>query len=153
MKPEHLNNQPPIAVLVIGNNPANVHSLYSNIISSRQTKLVADFAFDLKNIISRILKSRPGSIIIDDTLSQTQISWLVRKIRRNSKLRNIAITLVKSSNYDNPVSNGVDELVLKEGMTRDRLYNAVMNSLKFRKYADYYKFSLRRSKGVLAMFR
>ena len=150
MKPSNLTDQPQVGVLVVGNNPANVDTLYSNIVSSRGSKLVADFAFDLKNIISRILKQRPASIIIDDTLSQKQIDWLIWKIRKNNKLRDIAITLVKSSNYDNPASNGVDELVLKEGMTRDRLYNAVMNSMKFRKYSDYYKKYFSRGRGLLS---
>ena len=149
MKPNNLIDQPQLGVLVVGNNPANVDTLYSNIVSSRGSKLVADFTFDLKNIISRILKLKPVSIIIDDTLNQKQIDWLVWKIRRNNKLRDIAITLVKSSNYDNPASNGVDELVLKEGMTRDRLYNAIMNSLKFRRYSEYYRHYLGKSKGLL----
>ena len=91
MKPSNLTDQPQVGVLVVGNNPANVNTLYSNIVSSRGSKLVADFAFDLKNITSRIMKQRPASIIIDDTLSQKQIDWLIWKIRKNNKLRDIAI--------------------------------------------------------------
>jgi len=138
-------SQDPLAVLVVGNNPSNVGKIYTNLLTARGRKLVAHFAFDLRNILSRIRKTKPTSIIIDDTLGQKQISWLVSKIRKSRSLKGIAITLIKSSNSELPASNGVDELVLHQEITRERLYQAVLNSLKFRKYKEYFSKHKRKS--------
>lgn len=125
--------KPPLNIFLIGNNPVDIAVIHEQLKSIKQNKVNPYFAFDLNNILSRISKTRPASIIIDDTLGIRQLTRFVKKLRRNKKTRQISIMLLKSSNHDCPVSNEVDELLLKEDISRDKLYHGIINSFKFRK--------------------
>ena len=123
----HLN------VLIIGNNPIEITSIYNSLNQYRTKNYIADVCFSIKDSVSRMLKNKPDCILLDDNIVLDQIKSFVKKLKESSKLRNIPVVILKSSNFSFAYSNDVQDFLLKGNITTDILSNTIqknVNSIK-----------------------
>ena len=133
-----------IKVLLIGNNPLEMSSVYQKMKSLRDKRYITDFCFDVKDSLSKILKFDATCILVDDTLHIHQLKKLIGLINNNFSTRHIPITLLKSNYRSEVFSAGIQDFILKDNLTTEALSKAILNAIKFRKTRSYlfqsYKF-------------
>lgn len=122
-KREHIN------VLIIGNNPIEITSIYNSLNNYRGKNYIADVCFSIKDSIGRMLKKKPDCILLDDNLLVDQIKLLINKLRESSRLRNIPVVLLKSSNFNFAAGNEVQDFLLKGSLTTETLSNTIEKNI------------------------
>jgi len=142
----------PINVFLIGNNPSELGGIYQSLQNFTKRKLITEFAFDLKNILIKVIKFSPGFILVDDKLTSGQLKILIRSLSNNKKTKEIPIALMKSSNYSEVITHGFSDFILKESLSADRIYTAILNSIKFRKSRKYLYKIYKKQAGYLSGF-
>lgn len=142
----------PFNILLIGNNPRELSSVYNLLKKIKKREFITDIAFDLKNIFLRIARFRPNFILIDDALNKRQIKKLLNRLRRNKKTQDIPIAVLKSSNYNETLNEGVSDFILKENMSSDSLYHSILNSIRFHKTYRYLRYAYRKRAWQLTKF-
>ncbi len=123
-KREHLN------VLIIGNNPIEITSIYNSLNEYRGKNYIADVCFSIKDSISRMLKSKPDCILLDDNILLDQLKSFVTKLKDNSKLKNVPVVLLKSSNFNFALGNDVQDYLLKGNLNTEILSNTIEKNVK-----------------------
>jgi len=118
-----------IPVLIIGNNPIEMTSIYNVLIGIRSKSYLADVCFDVKDSINRISKNRPEVILIDDNLIWSDIQKLVNILHQNDKTKEIKIIVLKSSNWNYNVIDNVDDYILKDTVSADLLDKIIDKTL------------------------
>jgi CheY-like chemotaxis protein len=136
-------------VLLIGNNPMTLDNIYGKLMNLKDKKMIIDFCFDCRKSIIRALRFRPHIIFLDDNINKKLIRKFIDRINRNQKTKDIPITLLKSSNYNEVVTSGVQDYLLKESITSERLYHTMQNAGRFKKTARILKIASRRRKRQL----
>lgn len=136
-------------VLVVGNNPIELSRVFDNLKSISGRKIMTEIAFDLKSILDRLIRFQPNYILIDDNIGKSELKLAVRTLVSGRKTRGIPITILKNSNYQEVISVGVMDYILKENLTGDSLYRTLVNSLRFRKTQAYLNKAFRKRKGQL----
>ena len=142
----------PINIFSIGNNPSELGGIYESLKNFTKRKLITEFAFDIKNVLVRVIKFSPGFILVDDKLTSGQIKILIRKLSNNKKTKEIPIALLKSSNYSEVITYGISDYILKESLSADRIYASILNSIKFRKSRKYLYKIYKKQAGYLSGF-
>lgn len=142
----------PINVFLIGNNPSELGGIYESLKNFTKRKLITEFAFDIKNVLVRVIKFSPGFILVDDKLTSEQIKILIRKLSNNKKTKEIPIALLKSSNYSEVITYGISDYILKESLSAERIYTSILNSIKFRKSRKYLYKIYKKQAGYLSGF-
>ncbi len=99
------------------------------------TKISTSFSDD--DTLKKIADDSPNCIIIDDNLGLKSLKILIDKINQLGK-EAITITLLKTKNTQEAI-HGVQEYLLKESITPERIYNSLKNAIKFRKTQKYLK--------------
>jgi DNA-binding NarL/FixJ family response regulator len=139
-----------VNILLIGNNPIEMSSMLKTIASVPGRKVITEIAFDVKSSIERLIKFQPNFILIDDNIGRQELSETITSLVHNSKTREIPITVLKNSNYEEAVvSADVMDYLLKKNLTADSLYNAIKNTLKFRRTRQYLSDAYARRKKQL----
>ncbi len=136
-------------VLVVGNNPIELTRTFDSLRKIRDHKVITEIAFDLRSIIDRLTHFKPNYIVLDDNLGQHQLKAAVGVLIRNRRTKNIPITILKNSNYQEAMNTGVMNYILKDSITGESLYTALKNSLKFKKTQLYLQQAYKRRKGQL----
>ncbi len=136
-------------IMLVGNNPSDLAVVFETLKKIQQATLVTEIAFDLSGIIKLLGRFRPAFIIIDDNIGQEAMDAAVQKLIHHRKTRNIPITVIKNSNYQESINRDVMNYILKNTMTADSLYKALLNSVKFRKTLLFLQESYRKRKGKL----
>jgi CheY-like chemotaxis protein len=136
----------PYNVLLIGNNPMTLGSIYKKLMGLKDKRLIIDFCFDCQKSIMRALRFRPNIIFLDDNINKKLIRKFIDRINRNKRTKDIPIALLKSSNYNEVVTSGVQDYLLKENITSERLYHTMRNAGKFKRTARLLKIASRRRK-------
>lgn len=127
-----------INILLIGNNPIEMSILLATISKVPGRKIITEIAFDVKSCWARMLNFHPNFILIDDNIGRKELGYTVDSLVQNLKTRDIPITVLKNSNYEEAiVSADVLDYLLKKDLTADSLYNAIKNTLKFRRTRQY----------------
>jgi hypothetical protein len=123
-----------VNVLLIGNNPIEMGRVLDNLHQIRGHRIITESAFDLKSIMERLLRFRPNFILIDDNIGKQEMLVTVESLSSNRKTKDIPITVLKNSNYNEAmVSSSILDYLLKQNLSPDALYNTLKNSLKFRR--------------------
>ena len=122
-----------INVFLVGNNPIEMGPIYKYLSVLKKNRIIAEFCFDIKDSFNRILKMQPSCILLDDTLSKHYIKKLIQNLRNHRRTRDIPITLLKSNNHREVVANGIQDFLLKENLSADRLWKTILNSIKFKR--------------------
>lgn len=139
-----------LRILVVGNNPIDLSKMAQKLESSAGQKIITEIAFDEQSISERLLRFTPSYILIDDNIGKAELQRVVKKLVNDRKTRDVAITVLKNSNYQEAISTGVMDFMLKDNLTSDALYRAIQNSLKFRQTQLYLYQAYKRRKGQLA---
>lgn len=147
-----VNVAPPyekVNILVVGNNPIELSRVFDSLHKIKNKQVITEIAFDLKSIFERLVRFKPEYILIDDNIGRAELKNAVRALLNDRKTKDIPITVLKNSNYQEAISTGVLNFILKENLNGDALYNALKNSLKFRKTQLYLYSAYKRRKGQL----
>jgi len=140
----------PLNILLIGNNPIELGRILENLKQIRGRRIMTEIAFDLKSILERLVRFEPNFILIDDNLGKSELLETVDTLSRNQKTKNVPITMLKNSNYDeSPGSTSVMDYLLKQNLTSEALYNTLRNSLKFRRTQHYLFHAYEKRKNAL----
>lgn len=118
-----------IPVLIIGNNPIEMTSIFNVLVGIRSKSYLADVCFDVKDSFDRISKSKPEVILIDDNLVSDDIVKMIRVLRHNTRTKDIKIIVLKSSNWNYNVIDDVDDYILKDTIKADILDKIIDKSL------------------------
>lgn len=110
-----------IPVLIIGNNPIEITSIYNLLIGIRSKNYLADFCFNVKDSIEKITTTKPELIFLDDNLMRDEIQKLIRVLKQNVKTRAIKLVALKTSNWSMPFIDYVDDFILKDNLSADVL--------------------------------
>ena len=140
MKTKIENNRPaePLHILLIGNNPIEMGGVLEKLNKVRGQKIITEIAFDLKSILERLIRFRPNFILIDDNIGRSVMIETINSLSTNSKTKDIPITVLKNSNYqESHVSSSILDYLLKQNLSPEVLYNTVKNSLKLRRAQMY----------------
>lgn len=141
-------------ILLIGNNPMELSSILDKINQIHGIKVITEIAFDMKTIFERLLNFKPNYILIDDNIGQAQLTETVKTLSRRNKTRDIPITVLKNSNYQESfVNGGILDYLLKANLSAESLYNTLKNSLKFRRTREFLRKAYRKRGGLLDRIR
>lgn len=153
-KVQNPNNAEPLHVLLIGNNPIDMSRILEKLNQIRGRKIITEIAFDLKSILERLMKFKPNFILIDDNIGKAELTQTVNALGQNNKTKNIPITVLKNSNYQESfVANSILDYILKTNISAESLYNTLRNSLRLKKTHMYlYSAYKRRSKALKNMW-
>lgn len=116
-------------VLIIGNNPIEITTIYNNLNNYRPKNYIADVCFSIKDSFNKMLKSKPDCILLDDNILVDQIKMLINKVKESSRLKNIPIVLLKSSNFNFAAGNEVQDFLLKGNLTTEILSNTIEKNI------------------------
>jgi CheY-like chemotaxis protein len=142
-----------LKILVVGNNPIELSRVLTQVEKIDKEKIVK-IAFDFHSIIDRLSNFKPDYILIDDNIGRAELRQVVDSLSRERRTRNIPITVLKNSNYHEAISTGVLDYILKENLSGDSIYKALLNSIKLRKTELYLIKSYRKRKGqLMRLFR
>lgn len=136
-----------INVLVMGNNPIELSYLFDTLKKIKNVE--AEIAFDRVSVQERLSKFNPSYILIDDNIGTHALRTTVDELMAHRKTKDVPITIVKNSNYRETSNVGVMNYVLKHNLTSESLYQALLNSLKFKRTQFYLKSAYRKRKGQL----
>ena len=137
-KIENNKSVEPLHVLLIGNNPIEMGGVLEKLNKVRGQKIITEIAFDLKSILERLIRFRPNFILIDDNIGRSVLMETVNTLSSNSKTKDIPITVLKNSNYqESVISTSILDYLLKQNLSPEDLYNTVKNSLKLRRTQLY----------------
>ncbi|MFW5761119.1 MAG: hypothetical protein ACOCXH_09085 [Cyclobacteriaceae bacterium] len=139
----------PLQVLLVGNNPLELAGIYENLKKYTNRKVIIDCCFDFQQSISKALKWNPSCILLDDTFSKKLLKSFINRINQNDKTAHIPITLLKSNNYGGIASSGIQEYVLKEDASTEKLYRSIINAIQFKRTQRILKVERRRRKRQL----
>jgi hypothetical protein len=74
----------------------------------------------------------------------------VKTLSSNSKTKDIPITVLKNSNYEESlVSSGILDYLLKQNLSPENIYSTLKNSLKFRRTQQYLRQAYQKRKVQL----
>lgn len=136
-------------VLVVGNNPIDLSHTFESLLKIREHKIMTEIAFDLTSFLERLVYFRPNFIVIDDNIGRLELQMMVQALLKNRKTKDIPITILKNSNYEEALNTGVMNYVLKKALTGESLYTALKNSLKFKKTQLYLQQAYSKRKGKM----
>jgi len=143
------NLSEPLLVLLVGNNPLELALVYENLKKYTKRRVIIECCFDFQQSIIKALKWNPSCILLDDTFSKKRLKSFVNRINQNDKTAHIPITLLKSNNYGDIASSGIQEYVLKEGASTERLYGSIINAIQFKRTQRILKVERRKRKRQL----
>ena len=143
-----------LRIMVVGNNPLELSILLTRIQKINDRNVAIEIAFDMQSILARLENFSPDYILLDDNIGRAELKSIVKVLHRAKETRDIPITVLKNSNYSEAISSGVMDYLLKETLTGDSLYRALVNSLKFRRTQQYLYLAYKRRKGqLMRLFR
>jgi len=140
----------PVNILLIGNNPIEISGMLEIIAKVPGRKIITEIAFDLRTSWVRLMSFQPTFILIDDNIGRIELSHTVDSLTHNQKTRDIPITVLKNSNYEEAVvSADIMDYLLKKNLTAESLYSAIKNTLKFRRTRQYLMDAYNKRKDLL----
>lgn len=123
-----------VKVLILGNNPSELATIYNNLRESRDKYYIVDVCFNLRDGLNNINKNRPDVLLLDDNMDYDGTRKLVKEIKRDAKVRNTQIILMKSSNWNYNVYDNVEDYLLKESINSEILDTTISNNMHRHKH-------------------
>lgn len=122
-----------VNLLLVGNNPIELSAILGKIQNIRGKKIITEIAFDLKSLFERLMNFKPDYILIDDNIGKPELAEAISALGNNRRTKDIPITVLKNSNYQESSGSGVLDYVLKQNISTESLLNTLKNSLKLRR--------------------
>jgi PleD family two-component response regulator len=119
-----------VKVLLVGNNPIELATIYDHLGNIRQKNYIVDVCFDLRDCHAKIAKSHPEIILLDDTLNLAEAIKLVQQIKSVGKTSRIPVIMLKSTNWNYTTIQQVDDYLLKDALTKEALDAAIGNNME-----------------------
>ena len=138
-----------LSVLMVGNNPTELGTILDRLKEVKGKEFVTAFAFDWKSCLQCLSAFKPVYIIIDDNIGNEELQLSVKSFLARKATRNVPITIIKNSNYEERLINGPLNYILKSNVTGDLLNNALVNSTTYRKAQQYLQEAYKKRKGKL----
>ncbi len=148
IKSQILNSHKPINILLIGNNPGDLGSLYQYLQASRR-KFNTEAVFCLKNCMKSIAKNQPDCIIIDENLGQESVEELLDELSNDFQSRSIAITILRQENSPKIYYSAVQSYLIKDKMSKEGVTDAILNAIKSKKNQRYFYTTYSNSYSIL----
>ena len=123
----------PLNVLLIGNNPIDLRKTLEKLNQLHGRRIITEIAFDLKSLVERLMNFTPSFIIIDDNIGRAELAHAVDTLGKSKKTRDVPITVLKNSNYNESSPIGILDYVLKQNFSAESLVSTLKNSLKFKR--------------------
>lgn len=143
-----------LKIMIVGNNPIDLSKMLTRIQKINDRNVVTEIAFDMQSILHRLEGFQPDFILLDDNIGRPELKEIVKALHNERATRDIPITVIKNSNYSEAISGGVIDYMLKETVTGDSLYRALLNSLKVRRTHLYLYQAYKQRKGqLMRMFK
>jgi CheY-like chemotaxis protein len=121
-------------VLLVGNNPIDMGAILDKLNQIRGTKIITEIAFDVQSLLERLIRFKPNYILIDDNIGKVELAQTVSALAQRHRTRNVPITVLKNSNYQEAIEcKTIIDYLLKNNLSSERLYNALRNSLRFKR--------------------
>jgi len=143
----------PLNILLVGNNPIDLTRTLEKINQFHGRRIIAEIAFDLRSIAERLMRFRPNFILIDDNIGKQEMAQTIQTLTTSRKTRDVPITVLKNSNYQESWATGIMDYVLKQNFSAETFYNTLRNSLKFRRTQLYLYKAYRERKRQLGKIR
>ncbi|HBH24784.1 MAG TPA: hypothetical protein DDY13_15365 [Cytophagales bacterium] len=121
-----------IKVLLIGNNPIEMTNVYDKLRSYRSKNYIADVCFSVQDSVKKMLKAKPDCVLIDDNVVVSQLKEFFNNLKKNGKLKNIPIVLLKSTNFSSAIQNDAQDYLLKGNLDSEILNNTIEKNLRIR---------------------
>lgn len=121
-------------ILIIGNNPREMTTIYNMLASNRKNHYLSDVCFDISDSFDRIGKTKPEIIFLDDNLPAEDINRFMKVLRSSSKTKGIRTILMKSSNWNLHIFDHMDDYILKETTTNDVLERLISRNTRENHY-------------------
>ncbi len=133
-----------IRVLLIGNNPIELSPIYDALNNFSKKKFKTEIAFNIHDSILKAIKFKPRCIVLDDNVERENIRTFMEQLRGDERTAAIPVTLMKNSNRSESFSAGIQDFVLKENLTTDRIARSIFNAIRYSKtqrflFNTYYK--------------
>lgn len=145
------NSINPMNILLVGNNPIELSSILEKLNKVRGPKIITEIAFDLQSILQRLLHFQPHFILIDDNIGKTEMTLTIQALEANIKTRNVPITLLKSSNYEEAFgASSILDYLLKQNLSSEGIHMMLRNSLKFQRTRLYFYNAYQKRKEQLS---
>lgn len=141
-------------VLLVGNNPIDMGNVLEKLNQIRGTRVITEIAFDVKSLLERLVSFKPNYILIDDNIGKSELELTVQTLSQRNATRNIPITVLKNSNYQESIaSKTILDYLLKNNLSPERLYNTLKSALRFRRTQLFLQKAYRkRSQAFRLMF-
>lgn len=141
----------PLNVLLIGNNPIDMGRTLEKVNQIKGRKIITEIAFDIRSVEERLMKFTPNFVLIDDNIGKAEVALAVETLNKTRKTKNIPITILKNSNYQEAAQTTcVLDYLLKQNFSSESLYTTIRNSLRLRKAQEYLYSAYRKRKGQFA---
>ena len=143
----------PLIVLLIGNNPMDLGKTLDQLNQIHGRKIITEIAFDLRSIVERLMKFKPNFILIDDNIGISELDETIHTLSKSWKTKDVPITVLKNSNYQQSSTSGILDFVLKQNFSAESFYSILRNSLKFRRTQVFLYKAYQRRKKEFKKFR
>ena len=144
-----VGNNNSIPVLMVGNNPIELSNILDRLKQLKEKEFIAKIAFDVKSSLQCLATFTPRYIVIDDNIGKEELARSVNSFSRRRATKDIPITILKNSNYEDTIFEGTFNYLLKANLTGELLYRALNNSETYSKAQIFLQQAYQRRKGKL----
>jgi hypothetical protein len=138
-----------LPILMLGNNPIELSSILERLKDVKGGRFVTKFAFDLKSSLQCLSTFTPRYIIIDDNIGKSELKLSLKSFLKSRTTKDVPITILKNSNYEESLYNGPLNYLLKSNLTGELLYRSLKNSNTYRQAQEFLQEAYRKRKGKL----
>ena len=83
--------------------------------------------------MKEITRTRPNYIFLDDGYPSRQLQKFINRLRRQAVTKDIPVAILKSSNRSQLLINGIQDFLLKENFSAEKVFSAIVNSRKIKR--------------------
>ncbi|MGB3183875.1 MAG: hypothetical protein WBB45_20955 [Cyclobacteriaceae bacterium] len=123
--------------MLISNNPLELSKVYEVIQQVKDRKISLVTSFSMSESVEKAALLRPDCIIIDDTFEKAQIEDMVRRVTSRKRTSHASFALLKSSNYGLVAANGIQEFLLKDDLSPEKLVRTILSAMRLRQSQSF----------------
>jgi hypothetical protein len=116
-------------------------------VKDRKIRLVT--AFSMAESVEKASLSQPDCIIVDDTFKKEQIESMVSQITNRKRTNHASFALLKSTNYGLSAANGIQEFLLKDDLSPEKLVRTILSAMRLRQTQAYLVRTYRVNKRIM----
>lgn len=138
-----------LCIMLISNNPLEMSKLYDIVRQIKDRKINLVTAFSMSESIEKASLMRPDCIIVDDTFKKEQIESMVSQVTSRKRTNHASFALLKSNNYGIAAANGIQEFLLKDELSPEKLVRTILSAMRLRQTQAYLVRTYRVNKRIM----